>query len=544
MSNFSTGATDSRLVRTVAMMVGLFLLTYTVSIWVITNNKVYMALSVIAVLGLIMTMSILKDWRSGLFIFLCWLVLEDMIRKYLGNSLIIFFAKDVIIGITYFSMLLARRKNQLLVFKPPFMFWLAIFFWLSVAQVFNPHSPSIVFGLLGIKTYFYYVPLMFAGYALLRTEDDLRKILLLNMWIAIIVAGLGVLQSLGGGGFLTPEGVAPELYELSHLTREAPISHLVTERATSVFVSDGRFSMFLMLLFILAFGTAGYLLLRAKRGRAVVFTTVGLVALASILSGSRGTFVYLLIDAVVLTLAVFWGAPWRQRQAFRLGKAIRWMFIFAATAIVLAIVFFPDTVKARWAFYSETLSPNSQYYELGYRAWEYPEKNFLSSFDQPNWQLGNGIGVASLGTQYVTQLVGVRPLGLGAESGYGTLIIEFGVLGPILWTIWTVSLLFSAWKVVRKLKQTALFPIGFAIFWYAFMLLGPFTFYGLNTYQNYLTCAYLWLIIGMLFRLPGLLSEAQARQAQEQFLEQQRQIQEEEAPELQGVTVSHADAGP
>jgi hypothetical protein len=97
---------------------------------------------------------------------------------------------------------------------------------------------------------------------------------------------------------------------------------------------------------------------------------------------------------------------------------------------------------------------------------------------------------------------------------------------------------------VRKLKQTALFPIGFAIFWYAFMCLGPFTFYGLNTYQNYLTCAYLWLIVGMLYRLPGLLADEQARQSADQLLAQQRQLQEQEDLELQGVTLSHADAGP
>ena len=544
MSSFNTGAIDSRLLRTVAFMIGIFFITWTLSGWIITNNNTYMALSVIGVLGIVMSMAILKDWRSGLFVFLCWLVLEDMIRKYLGNSLIIFFAKDVIIGITYVSMLLAKRKNQLLSFRPPFIFWLAIFFWLATAQMFNPHSPTIFFGLLGMKTYFYYVPLMFAGYALLRTEEDLHKVLMLNMWIAIIVAGLGVLQSFGGGGFLNPEGMAPELYGLSHLQRESPISHLVTNRATSVFVSDGRFGMFLMLLFILAFGTAGYLLLRTKRGRAVVFTAVGLLALASILSGSRGTFMYLIIDAIVLGFAVFWGAPWRQRQAFRLGKAIRWMFVFAASAIVLAVIFFPDTVRARWAFYSETLLPNSQYYELSYRAWDYPEKNLLSIFDQPNWQTGNGTGVASLGGQYVTRLVGVAPLAIGAESGYATLILEFGVLGPIVWTLWTFSLFFSAWRVVRKLKQTALFPIGFAIFWYAFMLLGPFTFYGMNTYQNYLTCAYLWLIVGMLFRLPGLLAEDQARRTNEQLLEQQRCLQEQEDLELQGVTLSHADAGP
>jgi hypothetical protein len=516
---------------------------WTVSAWIISGNTLYMFLSVVACVGVVVTMAILKDWRSGLFMFLCWLVLEDMLRKYLGNSLIIFFAKDVILGITYLSMFLARRKNQLLVFRPPFIFWLAIFFWLGMAQVFNPHSPSIFFGLLGMKTYFYYVPVMFAGYALLRTEADLYKVLILNMWIAIVVAGLGVLQSFGGGGFLTPEGMSPELYELSHLTRVAPQSHLVTARATSVFVSDGRFGMFLSLLFILAFGTAGYLLLRTKRGRTVVFFAVGIVALATVMSSSRGTNVFMVVDTIVLTLAVLWGAPWRQRQVYRIGKAIRWMAIFAIASIALAIVFFPDAIGARWAFYSETLNPMSSTQEISYRAWEYPEKNLESIFEQPNWQVGNGIGVVSLGAQYVTKLTGVRELGLGAESGYGTLIIEFGILGPVLWTAWTFSLFFSAWKAVKKLKQTALFPIGFAIFWYAVILLGPFTFYGLNGYQNYLTCAYLWLIIGMLFRLPGLLSEEQARQAEDKrFAEQQRQ--EEEALELQGATLSHADAGP
>jgi hypothetical protein len=545
MASFISSAIDPRLVRTVGFVFGLFFLTYTVANWVITDNTTYMALSVMAVLGVIMTMTVLRDWRSGLFIFLCWLVLEDMIRKYMGNSLIIFFAKDVIIGITYLSMILARRKNQLLTFRPPFIFWLAIFFWLGVAQVFNPHSPSIFFGFLGIKTYFYYVPLMFAGYAVLRTEEDLRKILMLNMWIAIVVGGLGLLQSFGGGGFLTPEGMAPELYELSHEVRVAPQSHLMAARATSVFVSDGRFGMFLMLLFILAFGTAGYLLLRTKRGRAVVFVAVGVVALATLMSSSRGTFVYMVLDTIVLSLAVLWGAPWKQRQVFRLGKALRWMAIFAMASIGLAILLAPDAVKARWAFFSETLLPSSSTFELGYRAWEYPEKNLMSIFDQPNWELGNGTGVASLGVGYVTKLVGARPLNVGAESGYAILIIEFGILGPVLWTFWTFSLFFSAWKVVRKLKQTPLFPIGFAIFWYAFMLLGPFTFYGINTYQNYLTCAYLWLIIGMLFRLPGLLSEEQARQAADKLdAQEQLRSQQEEALELQGATLSNADAGP
>src|ERR1017187_7130107 len=542
MINSHAGVMDSRLVRTVALMIGLSILTWTFSGWVVSGNNTYLILSVVACASVVMTITIVRDWRSGLFIFLCWLIFEDMLRKYFGNSLFIFFAKDLILGITYGSMLLARRRNRLPIFKPPFMFWLAVFFWMGAVQIFNPNSPSLFYGLLGMKTYFYYIPLMFAGYALVRTEEDLRRILMLNMWIAIVVAGLGVLQSFGGGEFLTPEGMAPELLELSHEVREAPQSHLLVNRATSVFVSDGRFALFLYLAFILAFGTAAYLLLRTKRGRKVVFVAVGVVSLATIMSGTRGTFVHMIISTIVLTIGVLWGAPWRQRQVLRLGKAIRTMAIFAGVAIVLGITFFPDAIKARWAFFSETMFPTSETSELGYRAWEYPEKNLESIFAQSNWQLGNGIGVASLGGQYVAKLTGVHPLGLGAESGYATLIIELGVLGPILWTVWTFSLFFAGWKVVRKLKQSALFPIGFAMFWYAFMLLGPFTFYELTGYQNYLTCAYLWLIVGMLFRLPGLLSEERARDAARQALEREQSL-EQESLELQGATLSHANSG-
>lgn len=513
MLNAQSEIFESKTLRAVALMAGLFLLTWTLSGWIISENSLYMILFAVACVSVGIAMVILRDWRNGVFIFLVWLVFEDLIRKYAGNSLFMFFGKDIIIGMAYVSMLIARRRGQFLTFRPPFLFWLAIFFWVSVAQIFNPNSPSIFYGLLGIKTYFYYVPLMFAGYAILRSEADLHKLLMLNMWIAIFVAGLGVIQTFGGADFLTPKDIAPELYMLSHDVKESPLTHLRSLRPSSVFVSDGRFELFLVLMFILAFGTAGYLMMRSKRGRTVAFCAVGVIVLATVMGGFRGTFVQMIVSAIALSLALLWGGPWRERQVSRLGRAIAVIAVVAAIGIFTAATFFPDEVKARWALYTETLSPTSSASELGYRAWEYPEKNIESVFEQPNWQWGNGIGISSLGAQYVYKLTGAPMLPVGAETGYGTLILEFGIIGPFLWTAWTVSLLIAAWKVVRKLKRTPLFPIGFAIFWFAFMLLGPFTFYGLNGYQNYMTCAYLWLTIGMLFRLPGLLAEQQAAAA-------------------------------
>ena len=106
----------------------------------------------------------------------------------------------------------------------------------------------------------------------------------------------------------------------------------------------------------------------------------------------------------------------------------------------------------------------------------------------------------------MSKLIG-RPLpNLGVEEGYGSMIIEMGIIAPFLWILWTATLLYHSWKPVTRLRGTHLFPIGFAIWWYAFLLLFPLTYGGLMAYQNYLNNAYMWLLIGVLFRLPELLT--------------------------------------
>jgi len=161
------------------------------------------------------------------------------------------------------------------------------------------------------------------------------------------------------------------------------------------------------------------------------------------------------------------------------------------------------------AYYAETLNPNSSAYEAGYRSWDYPIANLELAFTRPNWVLGNGIGTASLGVQYVAKLIGRRPPDLWVEEGFGVLIVEMGIIAPFLWILWTTALLYYSWKIVRRLRGSRLFPIAVAIFWYAFVLLYPNTFGGLSWYQNYICNAYLWLLVGILFRLPDLLGQPQ-----------------------------------
>jgi hypothetical protein len=468
------------------------------------KQLIYAGLGVVVV---VITIRILKNWRDGFYLFLIWLLFEDLIRKYMGNNMAIYFAKDFIVGAAYISFLLAMRRHTVKLFRPPFIVALNLFIWIGVAQVFNPHLPSFVYGLLGIKLYYYYIPLMFLGYAIIETEEDLRRFLVVNMGLAGVIALLGIIQSIVGLTFLNPEVLAPDIRVLGSLTRVAPISGALVARPTSVFVSDGRFASYMVLMFIVGLGAAGYLLMRTRKGRLIVFLSIALTAVGGVMSGSRGAFLYIVGSAVSMFAAMVWGAPWRWREGHRFMRAIEQSVLFTALGLILVLLIYPEAIKARWAFYSETLSPDSAGYELDFRAWQYPLRNFMSAFDDPHWVMGNGIGASSLGVQYVTRILGVPSPQVGVESGFGALVLELGILGLFLWVVWTTNVVLASCSVVRKFKETPYFPVAFAILWFTFVLLFLDTFGGFQAFENYINNAYLWLLLGILFRLPSLSAE-------------------------------------
>jgi hypothetical protein len=454
--------------------------------------------------GCVVAVTILRNWRNGFYMFMVWLLFEDLVRKYLGNGTALFFGKDVLALLTYISLFAAIRGGREKSFHPPFLLLLSLFLWLGLLQVFNQNSPSILYGLLGFKLYFYYMPMMFVGYALIRNDEDLRKFLVVNVVLAGVITSLGITQAILGHGFLNPTTLAPEIRGLGQLDRVTPLSGQILSLPTAVFVSSGRYFLYLTMTEILAIGTAAYLLLYTHRNRKLTFVVVGLIGAGILLSGSRGAVVYGAASTVFLAAGFLWGAPWGKRQAHRMLKAIRRYFIMAALGLTAMLLLFPNETASRMAFYTETLLPSSSAYEVGNRTWAYPISNLMGALTRPNWVLGNGIGTASLGTQYVSKVLGQPPPDLWVEEGYGQLIIEMGIIAPFLWLLWTGALLYYSWGVVRRLRQTRFLPIAFAIFWYAFLLLYPFTYGGLAPYQNFISNAYLWLLVGILFRLPEL----------------------------------------
>jgi len=455
-----------------------------------------------------LVIAILNDWRKGLYFFLTWLLFEDFARKYLGNNMVIYFAKDFLLLVVYIPFLAAYRRKEVTGFRPPFLVPVLLFVWFGVIQVFNPGSTHIVYGLLGLKVYFWYVPLMLVGYALVDSEAELRRFFFVSLTLAVVIEALGITQAILGHTFLNPTNPADEIRELSTLYRVSPLSGLTLYRPTSVFVSTGRFGNFLLVTWLSVFGFAGYLLLRHRRGRTFAFLILALTAAAIVLGSSRGIVMWGGGSALVGSLAFVWGAPWRQREVVRVLRTIQRAALGIALGIVLLFFLFPDALLSRVAFYTETLSPTSSVSELQNRTWDYPVRNFLGAFGE-RWPYGYGIGTTSLGTQYVAKYFHARPVGAGVESGFGTLVVEMGIGGLLLWLVMSFAIIFSAWRVVKSLRGSPWFPIAFMIFWYAGLLLFPLTYAGMQPYQDFVMNAYLWLLLGILFRLPTLAVSAQ-----------------------------------
>ena len=477
---------------------------YELAQYVIRADMTGLAYAGMCFVGGVIVVGILNNWRNGVYFFLSWLLFEDFARKFLGNNMAIYFAKDFLVLIVYMSFFAAYRRKEVKFFRPPFLMPLLMVIWFGALQIFNPASTSIWYGLMGFKMFFYYVPLIFIGYALLNSEEELRRFFTVNMILVLIIVSLGIAQSILGPSFLNPAHQAADLRELSGLYRVSPISGEIAYRPTSVFVSAGRYADFIMVAWILVLGFSGYLLLRHKKGRALAFIAIPVTAAGAFLTASRGSFMWGMINAVVTSVAFIWGAPWRQGEARRVVRSIQRLAMGIALGMVLLFYAYPSALESRLAIYKETLLPSSSTSELAHRGWTYPVQNFLGAFDSERWPYGYGIGTTSNGSQYVSRIFNVKPVGVSVESGYGTLVLEMGILGLILWIVMSVAILFSAWKVVKKLKGSPWFPVGFVILWYAFFLLGPATFGGMAAYEDFLLNAYFWLLLGMLFRLPTI----------------------------------------
>jgi hypothetical protein len=440
---------------------------------------------------------LLKNWRITLGILLVWLVVEDLFRKFAGNDLRIYLAKDFAFLILLLGLFLDpgfRERWREATGATRFILYTLVA-WALIMSVPTAWQDWRI-PLIGLRLDFMYAPLVVAGFALGSSRASLRRWLLIASAIAAAVSVIGIIQATIGPSFLAASRETPGLR--GDLFRV--VGNTLVYRPTATFVEPGRFAAFAVL--GLAMSLAALTMTHGRR-RMVAAVCAALNGGGVWVSGGRAG----LVVGVALVLFAAMAGPLAEGR-LAMTRAMTLVAVIAAALVVLAAAI-PGVIGDRLEWYSETLDPRSPNSEWSYRIDAYVNSTRLGT--EFGGMFGRGTGTESIGKQYLSgdpNSIEGRYL---VEGGYASIAVEWGIFGLALWIAWSSSWVARQWAAINAARGHRSAAAGFILFgWMLFFLFLNF-FGGLAGFQNYIANLYFWLLSGMIFALPLAANDTSGR---------------------------------
>ncbi len=354
------------------------------------------------------------------------------------------------------------------------------------AQQFGPgpEGQPLPMGLLGMKVFVGYIPLIGCSYYLIRSKKEFLWLTRTHILLALLCCGLGVLQYwmlLSGRCAGTRGYVGSDLFKATLDAKCLVGGSLVFSpevnmiRLPGTFVAPWQWAWFLIANLFFTFASAFND--PSLIWKVLSFLAMALIFVNSVISGQR--IALALVPVFTVILLVVTG---------QLTNIKRFVPIAAGLGIVgfVALVIFPDVVTERIdSFVSRwNASPPTDF--IAHQA-EFTSKGQSGFF-------GQGLGRATNSARMFgeTKLI---------ETYYPKLLYEIGPAGVIGFLIFVTTLTYLAFKTYRSVKDKNLRGYG-ASYW-VFIL-----FISYNTYYYPLdvdpVAIYYWVFAGLLFKLPDL----------------------------------------
>ncbi|MDZ8222236.1 MULTISPECIES: hormogonium polysaccharide biosynthesis protein HpsL [unclassified Nostoc] len=455
------------------------------------------------VLGIIIISLSYKYPRQALYTFIIYVPIGGTITYYLGNSPILQLAKDAFYIPALIGLWQTCRKQGLPLIIPqgikiPLYIVLGCslltLLFINGGQQFNPPSVGLLekapqeiplgMGILGLKVFLGYVPLIGCAYYLIRDKRDFLFLSRLQIALILICCVLGFIQYLllltgvcqgtrgleGNALFVT--SLEARCYfggALLYSPEEGVI------RLPGTFVAPWQWAWFLISSTFFTFAT-GF------TDPSPIWRLVGLGSLVTVfinavISGQRIALALVPICFGILLLLTG-----------QIGNLKRFIPIGIGLALVLgiAMVTNPAVVQER----TESFTGR----------WEAsPPQDFIVQQFQENWKnvdgpLGSGLGRATNSARVMgeTKLV---------ETYYPKVLFEVGIIGVLAFLGLVTSLTIIGFKTYRSIKNRNFRSYGAAL--WVFIL-----FISYNTYYYPLdvdpVAVYYWFFAGVLFKLPEL----------------------------------------
>jgi hypothetical protein len=470
------------------------------------------------VLGIIIIALSYKYPRQALIGFIIYVPFGGTITYYIGNSPILQLAKDAFYVPALIGLWQNLKKQRLPLLIPqglkPSLYILLGFCVLTLlfvngSQQFNPPPPipfkpaprefPLGMGILGLKVFLGYVPLISCIYYLIRDKKDFLRITRLQIVLILACCVLGVIQYLlllvgvcegtrnAEGGALFKASLEARCY-IGGALIYSPSEGMI--RLPGTFVAPWQWAWFLIssTFFTFATGFSDPSIL----WRLISLGSMALVFVNAVISGQR--IALALVPVCFMMCLVLTG---------QLANLKRFIPIFGGLVLILgiAIASNPTVLEERTASFTDRWEASPPY--------EFITQQFDEVARNLDGPLGNGLGRATNSARALgeTKLV---------ETYYPKVLHEVGPVGLAGFVGLVTSLTVICFRTYRTVKNRNFRSYGAAM--WVFIL-----FISYNTYYYPLdvdpVAVYYWFAAGILLKLPEIdklerLQEEQLEQVQ------------------------------
>ena len=444
---------------------------------------------------------ILRRWQTGIIaVFIC-LYFQDFIRKIIpGQPAYVMLLTDIFLFFAYFSFILLLikkyKREKIKIWKPPFSGILIVFAGWCIVDSFNPVLPNIFFPMIGIRSYLWYVPLLFLGYYMFSEEKKFMKFSRILIYTSIPLTVVAILQYL----FKESLPIFLQPFQGSHFFHS--FIEGTVYLPSSVFGSYDRFSRQAFFLALFGGGLSLYKGSSIKQRILLIISTIFAI-FGVFISGRRAPMYLLLIAGICFFFLIL---------RYFSKSQIKKIFIFSALILlicfILVFTIFPDT---GFYFFSSFIgmkirAPVSR---VLVDTAAIPERiavmfgDFWVGIEHSGF-LGFGTGSRSQGLDYIPgghewSITG-GPQKIGVEVGLAKIWYELGPIGTLIFSLLFVSMFFYWLREFSYLKNGRLFGLGFSIFLFLFLMVLWFL-KGAQILGETMTLVYFWFFMGVLFKL-------------------------------------------
>jgi hypothetical protein len=430
------------------------------------------------VVATIIVLVALAQWQRAVLFFMMWFLVEGAVRKWVpGLGKAGFFIGHLIIGGAYLGYLNDRLRRGARLIPPAPFNWvlLALLVW-GTLQVVNPASLGISVWLLGMVTYFFFIPLAYMIPAVFPSKQRLLSFLEWFTFACIPILVLGVIQ------YYLPVSSILNVLPWGGVQAAAFVGRHV--RISATFANSGAYAVFLTFLILLTL----YLISlkgRSRKSLIVLYFVLSGAFLNAFMTGSRGA----------VGFAVISGAMFVVLSGMISLSTLRWWLPRLITAAIFLIVIFTQTAMGREAIMSlqsrgtrdigERLSLAMKFYRFAPMA----------------GLMGIGLGATYQGRQEIAE----GEVAPGTHDEIDRIFVELGPIGFLLAYGLRFVIVWQFWLLFRRLQDHELRLLALIGFLYGLSTLnGSLVF-------NYVVQKLFWFDAGLLLLLPRLDSASPSR---------------------------------